>query len=91
MLETAVARGLCVLNTRFQKKKEHLVTFEGTAGKSHIDLILVETECVREFRDCKVIPSEDLESQHMLLLMIWKFKAASASESNLRVTTEGLY
>ena len=72
VLEMAVARGLGVVNTRFEKKVEQLITFKSAVGASQIDLILVDKVWIKEIRDCKVIPSEDLEGQHRLVLMRWR-------------------
>ncbi|XP_070004186.1 uncharacterized protein LOC142163483 [Nicotiana tabacum] len=49
--------------------EDHLVTFQSSLAKTQIDYLLLQ-KCDRSLcMDCKVIPSENLTTQHRLLVM----------------------
>jgi len=83
ILDFAVAFDLTVVNSRFKKKEEHLVTFRSGNNKSQIDYFLIRVSDRRMGKYFKVIPSEWLGTQHRLLVIDLVFK-------NLRVKREGL-
>jgi len=64
-----VAFDLLVVNSFFKKKEDHLVTFRGSSCKTQIDYFLTRKENRRSYKDCKVIPSEFLGTQHRLLVL----------------------
>ncbi|XP_070032934.1 uncharacterized protein [Nicotiana tomentosiformis] len=69
LLDFAKALGLVIANSSFPKRDEHLVTFQNTVAKTQIDYLLLR-RCDRGLcKDCKVIPSEVLMTQHRLLVM----------------------
>ena len=74
LLEWAVGKGLHLMNTCFQKKKSQLITF--TLGKTEtmIDYILVNNNYRSRVNNVKVIPGEEIVSQHYLLLINMVFK-----------------
>ena len=69
MLDFAVAYELVVVNSYFKKKEDHLVTFKSGSLKSQIDYFLMRADSRRSLKDCKVIPSEYLGTQHRLLVL----------------------
>ncbi|XP_070005825.1 uncharacterized protein [Nicotiana sylvestris] len=69
LLEYAKAFELVIANSCYPKKAEHLITFRSAVAKTQIDYLLLR-KCDRGLcMDCKVIPSENLTTQHMLLIM----------------------
>ncbi|XP_070013371.1 uncharacterized protein [Nicotiana sylvestris] len=67
LLDFAKAFGLVIANSSFPKRKEHLVTFQNVVVKTQIDYLLLR-RCDSDLcKDCKVIPSETLATQHRLL------------------------
>ncbi|CAK1595250.1 unnamed protein product [Parnassius mnemosyne] len=68
ILEFCARHHLEVVNTFFNKKSEHLVTYKSGNKQSQIDYILTNRDLLRTFRDCKVIPEESLTSQHRILV-----------------------
>ena len=74
LLEWAVGKGLHLMNTCFQKRKSQLITF--TLGKTEtmIDYILVKNKYRSRVNNVKVIPGEEIVSQHCLLLINMVFK-----------------
>ncbi|XP_009587941.1 uncharacterized protein [Nicotiana tomentosiformis] len=60
---------LVIVNSSFSKREEHLVTFRSMVAKTQIDYLLLRRSDRGLCKDCKVIPSETLTSQHRLLVM----------------------
>ncbi|XP_070029848.1 uncharacterized protein [Nicotiana sylvestris] len=69
LLEFAKAFGLVIANSRFPKRKEHLVTFQNAVAKTQIDYLLLMRCDSGLCKDCKVIPSETLATQYRLLVI----------------------
>ena len=70
----AVGKGLHLMNTCFQKRKSQPITFKSGETETMIDYILVNNKYRSSVRDVKVIPGEEIVSQHCLLLMDMVFK-----------------
>lgn len=69
MLECAKTFNLVIANSYFLKKVEHLITFRIMVSKTQINYLLL-IKCDRGlWTYCKVILSEKLTTQHMLLVM----------------------
>ena len=73
LLDWAVDKGLRLINT-FQKRKSRLITFRSGETEPMIDYILVNNKYRSSVKDVKVIPGEEIVSQHCLLLMDMVFK-----------------
>ena len=56
-------------NTWFKKREEHLITYASGGARSQIDYMLARREHKRIVIDCKVIPGEEVVSQHRLVMM----------------------
>ena len=74
LLNWAVDKGLRLINTCFQKRKSRLITFRSGETEPMIDYILVNNKYRSSVKDVKVIPGEEIVSQHCLLLMDMVFK-----------------
>ena len=74
LLDWAVGRGLHLMNTCFQKRKSRLVTFRSSETETMIDYILLNNKYRSSVKDVKVIPGEEIVSQHCLLLMNMVFR-----------------
>ncbi|XP_047027957.1 craniofacial development protein 2-like [Helicoverpa zea] len=69
LLQAATAFDLAVVNTWFQKNIEHLITYKSGHHVTQIDYFLVRRSSLKNIKDCKVIPSEAVVSQHRPLVM----------------------
>ncbi|XP_048483178.1 craniofacial development protein 2-like [Plutella xylostella] len=69
ILEMATAFDLALVNTYFQKKDEHLITYKSGQHATQIDYMLTRRSDIKKVKDCKVIPGEPLTSQHRLLVV----------------------
>ena len=74
LLDWAVAKGLHLMNTCFQKRKSWLITFRSSKTKTMIDYIFMNNKYRSSVKDVKVIPHEEIVSQHCLPLMDMVFK-----------------
>ncbi|KAG5608974.1 hypothetical protein H5410_020255 [Solanum commersonii] len=74
LLDFAKAFKLVIANSCFPKKENHLVTFRSSVAKTQIDYFLLRKGDRGLFKDCKVIPSENLTTQHKLLVMDLEIK-----------------
>ena len=74
LLDWAVGKGLHLMNTCFQKRKNRLITFRLSETETMIDYILVNNKYRSSVKNVKVIPGEEIVSQHCLLLMNMVFK-----------------
>uniref|UniRef100_A0A1S3ZUT0 Craniofacial development protein 2-like n=1 Tax=Nicotiana tabacum TaxID=4097 RepID=A0A1S3ZUT0_TOBAC len=69
LLDFARAFELVIVNSVFPKREEHLVTFQSMVAKTQINYLLLR-RCDRGLcENCKVIPSENLATQHRLLVI----------------------
>ena len=57
-----------------EKEKSAYLTFRSGETETMMDYILVNNKCRSSFKDVKVIPGEEIVSQHCLLLMDMVFK-----------------
>ena len=62
-MELAEAMNLVVLNTQFEKRRSHLITYKNGQNETQIDYILVRKEEKKTIIDCKVIPNESVVTQ----------------------------
>ena len=69
LLDWAVDKVLRLMNTCFQKRKSWLITFRSGETETMIDYILVNNNYRSSVKNVKVIPGEEVVSQHCLLLM----------------------
>ncbi|XP_009792076.2 uncharacterized protein [Nicotiana sylvestris] len=69
LLDCAKAFDLVIVNLCFPKSEEHLVTFRSSLAKTQIDYLLLRKSDRSLCMNCKVIPSENLTTQHRLLVM----------------------
>ncbi|KAG5571648.1 hypothetical protein H5410_061414 [Solanum commersonii] len=76
LLDFAKAFELVIANSCFPKKENHLVIFRSSVAKTQIDYFLLRKGDRGLFKDCKVIPSENLTTQHKFLVMDLEIKRA---------------
>ncbi|XP_047264753.1 uncharacterized protein LOC124896919 [Capsicum annuum] len=69
LLDFTRAFGLVIVDLSFSKKKDHLITFRSAIAKTQIDFLLLRKRDKGICKDCKVIQSEHLLTQHRLLVM----------------------
>ena len=65
---------MAVVNTFFEKKREHLVTYKSSGRSTQVDYILYRRSELTEVKNCKVIPGDHVAPQHRLLCVDLKLK-----------------
>ena len=76
LLDFAVAYELSIFNSYSRKRDEPLVTFKSGSARTQIDYFLIRASSRRWCRDCKVLPSVCLATQHRLLVMDVEIRGA---------------
>lgn len=64
ILKFALKYNLCISNAYFEKKEEHLFTFESEGNKSQIDFFILKKNDRLFCKNYKVIPGESIATQH---------------------------
>ena len=85
ILESMESLDMALVNTFFNTKDEHLITYKSGGNSSQIDFIMTRRADLKEMRDCKVIPGEEVVSQHRLLCAVLGIK-----EENIGPEKRGL-
>ncbi|KAL5148277.1 hypothetical protein HKD37_13G035335 [Glycine soja] len=55
IIDFSMAYDVKIMNTCFQKREEHLITYKSGSSRSHIDFFLVKSVDKRVCKDCKVV------------------------------------
>ncbi|KAL6580722.1 hypothetical protein OROMI_006645 [Orobanche minor] len=69
ILDFALAYDLGIMNTWFEKRDSHLVTYRNRGNASQIDFFLVRNVWRKSFTNCKVIPGESAATQHRVVVL----------------------
>ncbi|KAF3632943.1 hypothetical protein FXO38_25859 [Capsicum annuum] len=80
--------GLVVVNSSFSKKDDHLITFRSAIAKTQIDFLLLRKGERVLCKDCKVISSDNLSTQHRLLVMDLGIKKDKKRKVKKKVETK---
>uniref|UniRef100_A0A3P9HBU6 Lipoxygenase domain-containing protein n=1 Tax=Oryzias latipes TaxID=8090 RepID=A0A3P9HBU6_ORYLA len=59
---------MAVVNTYFQKREEHRVTYRSGGRSTQVDYILCRRGHLREVNDCKVVVGESVARQHRMVV-----------------------
>ena len=55
-MDFATAYEMRIINTFYQKRRNHLVTYNSGGRESQIDYIMLRKEYAKECTNCKVLP-----------------------------------
>jgi hypothetical protein len=69
ILDFTMAYDFVLVNTCFKKRTEHLITYKSGTHKSQIDFFITRKGDRLTCKDCKVIPGENLTSQHRIMVL----------------------
>ncbi|KAK3551724.1 hypothetical protein QTP70_023244 [Hemibagrus guttatus] len=81
VVDFAKRMDMAVVNTYFQKREEHRVTYKSVGRRTQVDYILCKRGNLKEISDCKVIVGENVARQHRMVvcrmtLMVCKKKSS---------------
>ncbi|XP_065315107.1 uncharacterized protein LOC135923992 [Gordionus sp. m RMFG-2023] len=68
-LQVSQAYDMEIVNTYFQKRKDHIVTYRSEKHFSQIYYLLIRRKDLWRIKDCKVISVEEIARQHPPLVM----------------------
>ena len=74
LLDFALSYNFKIVNTQFKKRENHLITYRSGPNQSQIDYISVRNNMAKDVRNCKVLPHEQVTSQHRILIMDYEWK-----------------
>ncbi|KAK3518110.1 hypothetical protein QTP70_033330, partial [Hemibagrus guttatus] len=79
VVDFAKRMDMAVVNTYFQKREEHRVTYKSGCRRTQVDYILCRRGNLKEISDCKVVVGESVARQHRMVvcrmtLMVCKMK-----------------
>ncbi|KAK3519256.1 hypothetical protein QTP70_023102 [Hemibagrus guttatus] len=80
---------MAVVNTYFQKREEHRVTYKSGGRRTQVDYILCRRDNLKEISDCKVVVGESVATQHRMVvcrmtLMVCKKKRSKIAKKTKR-------
>ena len=75
VLDFATAYEMRIMNTFYQKRRNHLVTYNSGGQESRIDYNRLRTEYAKECTNCSVLPQEAVTTQHRVLVAEFEVKA----------------
>ncbi|KAK3543254.1 hypothetical protein QTP70_014083 [Hemibagrus guttatus] len=81
VVDFAKRMDMAVVNTYFQKREEHRVTYKSGGRRTQVDYILCRRGNLKEISDCKVVVGESVARQHRMVvcrmtLMVCKTKTS---------------
>ncbi|KAK3507722.1 hypothetical protein QTP70_034827, partial [Hemibagrus guttatus] len=68
VVDFAKRMDMAVVNTYFQKREEHRVTYKSGGRSTQVDYILCRRGNLKEISDCKVVVGESVDRQHRMMV-----------------------
>ncbi|KAK3555035.1 hypothetical protein QTP86_005695 [Hemibagrus guttatus] len=68
VVDFAKRMDMAVVNTYFQKREEHRVTYKSGGRSTQVDYILCRRGNLKEISDCKVVVGESVARQHRMVV-----------------------
>ncbi|KAK3526858.1 hypothetical protein QTP86_000716 [Hemibagrus guttatus] len=68
VVDFAKRMDMAVVNTYFQKREEHRVTYKSGGRRTQVDYILCRRGSLKEISDCKVVVGERVARQHRMVV-----------------------
>ncbi|KAK3554921.1 hypothetical protein QTP86_000949 [Hemibagrus guttatus] len=70
VVDFAKRMDMAVVNTYFQKREEHRVTYKSGGRRTQVDYILCRRGNLKEISDCKVVVGESVARQHRMVVSV---------------------
>ncbi|KAK3511626.1 hypothetical protein QTP70_013648 [Hemibagrus guttatus] len=77
-----------VVNTYFQKREEHRVTYKSGGRRTQVDYILCRRGNLKEISDCKVVVGESVARQHRMVLCRMTLMVCKTKRSKIEKKTK---
>ncbi|KAK3565302.1 hypothetical protein QTP86_005478 [Hemibagrus guttatus] len=77
-----------VVNTYFQKREEHRVTYKSEGRRTQVDYILCRRGNLKEISDCKVVVGESVARQHRMVVCRMTLMVCKTKRSKIEKKTK---
>ncbi|KAK3535564.1 hypothetical protein QTP70_016834 [Hemibagrus guttatus] len=74
-----------VVNTYFQKREEHRVTYKSGGRRTQVDYILCRRGNLKEISDCKVVVRESVARQHRMVVCRMTLMVCKTKRSKIEI------
>ncbi|KAK3557698.1 hypothetical protein QTP70_034164 [Hemibagrus guttatus] len=74
-----------VVNTYFQKREEHRVTYKSGGRRTQVDYILCRRGNLKEISDCKVVVGESVARQHRMVVCRMTLMVCKTKKSKIEI------
>ncbi|KAK3545935.1 hypothetical protein QTP70_016965 [Hemibagrus guttatus] len=88
VVDFAKRMDMAVVNTYFQKKEEHRVTYKCGGRRTHVDYILCRRGNLKEISDCKVVVGESVARQHRMVVCRMTLMVCKKKRSKIEKKTK---
>ncbi|KAK3543423.1 hypothetical protein QTP70_020909 [Hemibagrus guttatus] len=79
---------MAVVNTYFQKREEHRVTYKSGGRRTQVDYILCRRGNLKEISDCKVVVREGVAGQHSMVVCRMTLMVCKKKRSKIEKKTK---
>ncbi|KAK3535468.1 hypothetical protein QTP70_016891 [Hemibagrus guttatus] len=88
VVDFAKRMDMAVVNTYFQKREEHRVTYKSGGRRPQVDYILCRRGNLKEISDCKVVVGESLARQHRMVVCRMTLMVCKTKRSKIEKKTK---
>ncbi|KAK3531388.1 hypothetical protein QTP70_018188, partial [Hemibagrus guttatus] len=88
VVDFAKRMDMAVINTYFQKREEHRVTYKSGGRRTQVDYILCRRGNLKEISDCKVVVGESVARQHRMVVCRMTLMVCKKKRSEIEKKTK---
>ncbi|KAK3566785.1 hypothetical protein QTP86_004517 [Hemibagrus guttatus] len=88
VVDFAKRMDMAVINTYFQKREEHRVTYKSGGRSTQVDYILCRRGNLKEISDCKVVVGESVARQHRMVVCRMTLMVCKKKRSEIEKKTK---
>ncbi|KAK3517370.1 hypothetical protein QTP70_004692 [Hemibagrus guttatus] len=85
VVDFAKRMDMSVVNTYFQKREEHRVTYKSGGRSTQVDYILCRRGNLKEISDCKVVVGESVARQHRMVVCRMTLMVCKKKRSKIEI------
>ncbi|KAK3510502.1 hypothetical protein QTP70_009139 [Hemibagrus guttatus] len=85
VVDFAKRMDMVVVNTYFQKREEHRVTYKSRGRRTQVDYILCRRGNLKEISDCKVVVGESAARQHRMVVCRMTLMVCEMKRSKIEI------
>ncbi|KAK3541600.1 hypothetical protein QTP86_033087, partial [Hemibagrus guttatus] len=85
LVDFAKRMDMAVVNTYFQKREEHRVTYKSGGRSTQVDYILCRRGNLKEISDCKVVVGESVARQHRMVMCRMTLMVCKKKRSEIEI------